>query len=1241
MRDSSEAMAKLESFIAEEKATLTSGNFSYDEFTNHEFDSPDTLRHKSILEIMPLNFVVERESLKVQDKYYTRETEPSVSLEAMKWTETQEYNGNDVTDSWTDPNGGLNWPIQSEVVETVLDGRDVYQIVWEHPLSPSSMGPEHHEVLHAVRSWLEIDRNTELKDYKVDVWIDKESYFLVQVIAEYQLSSDDSNLKDLPLESDFATIVHQLRFSKFNEPIEIDTAITLAPPLSSVEILGKSSEVMANLESMSYKVDMEMDLGDFQIPISYEGDFHVPDNLKQTVSMNMMGLDIKTTLMQVDGNYYEQEFMEEEWTQSYGFEGIDPREFWTGHESFLAFPIALDPTIEDLYGSEVYKISWDLDLGSANAASNVLSILDFAEGETPEKMQVEYWIDRDSYHLRKFSVDIKMPFTEDLEEGDDAGLGMMLLGDGPMAIVMDFELFDFDQVGQIEAPSIVVSSAAPAPAPAAPAPAPAAAPASPESWIVIGERIAGISITGLGNQDWFFEGVEGQIVVIETKTTNASFVDTAITLISPSGFGEAYDDDGGDNFDSRITHVLQETGTYNIFIEDFSGRGGEYDLSLMEGSADAAAPTPLGSWISIGERIEGIPISSYGTQEWFFDGTKGKSVEIEAINADIGVATDIVLVGPDGDVETYSANSRGTDLDPHIDHVLEQTGKYTITIQNIGSTGQYGLLLLAGSTPTVINIPDSNLAASVRAELNKPDDHPITAEDMASLRGLAAEASEISNLTGLEHAVNLGVLNLVRNNIYDLEPLEGLSQLEYIDLSQNEIENLEPLRNLFGLTTLRLHENNISDLEPISGLTNLTGLYLRANTQIDDIWPISALTYLTDLEISQTDVADIQPLQYLDSLEVLLIHENQIRNASWLDALDSLSWLMLGGNPITDYGNTRERCSTGDIQTCDGVPEAVSKREIVFGGLNWDSSLVQNGVARYIVEHGFGHKTSQIEGATGPLFQELRNGDVDVLMEIWLPNQEVIWNEALLADEVISAGKSLEDNWQSTFLIPAYLQETNPGLDSVEDLKELQYKILFAEPGSSGKAVLYGCIAGWACRGVQEGNVNGPGQIVAYGLEDHVELTDPGTSGALASVIQNRFKKEEPVLFYYWGPTQLMLDLGYPEKIVELNQPSPSNCAGKDPVHGCSFPPAEVMIALNTEIASDAPYLVEFFNNWDWPAGSQLVADSWYLQNSDNYDTSEKAFEATAVWHLTNNDSWHSWVPSDVLEKVLVALAKE
>ena len=118
------------------------------------------------------------------------------------------------------------------------------------------------------------------------------------------------------------------------------------------------------------------------------------------------------------------------------------------------------------------------------------------------------------------------------------------------------------------------------------------------------------------------------------------------------------------------------------------------------------------------------------------------------------------------------------------------------------------------------------------------------------------------------------------------------------------------------------------------------------------------------------------------------------------------------------------------------VAPTKEKREIVFGGLNWDSALVQNGVARYIVEHGYGYPTSQIEGSTLPLFQGLRKGDVDLTMEIWLPNQDTAWNEAVKAGEVIPVGKSLEDNWQSSFLIPQYMQDANPELDSIEDLKE-------------------------------------------------------------------------------------------------------------------------------------------------------------------------------------------------------------
>ena len=335
------------------------------------------------------------------------------------------------------------------------------------------------------------------------------------------------------------------------------------------------------------------------------------------------------------------------------------------------------------------------------------------------------------------------------------------------------------------------------------------------------------------------------------------------------------------------------------------------------------------------------------------------------------------------------------------------------------------------------------------------------------------------------------------------------------------------------------------------------------------------------------------------------------------------------------------------IETVEKIVEVIAereKREIVFGGLDWTSALVQNGVARYIVEHGYGYPTSQIEGSTLPLFQGLRKGDVDLTMEIWLPNQATAWNEAVKAGEVLPVGKSLEDNWQSSFLIPKYMQEANPELDSVEDLKEDKFKDLFEQEG--GKVLLLGCIAGWGCRTMQDGDDSGPGQIVGMGLEDHVVLQDPGTSGALAAAIEAAFAKEEPLLFYYWGPTALALKLETEMGgLVDLEQPDPSTCADNSPIHGCSFPPAEVMIAMNMELVNDAPELIAFFKNWDWSAVNQLAAENWHGANSealaDKGASSEEVFTATGVAYLKNNEGWKSWVPADVLANVEAALAKE
>ena len=174
------------------------------------------------------------------------------------------------------------------------------------------------------------------------------------------------------------------------------------------------------------------------------------------------------------------------------------------------------------------------------------------------------------------------------------------------------------------------------------------------------------------------------------------------------------------------------------------------------------------------------------------------------------------------------------------------------------------------------------------------------------------------------------------------------------------------------------------------------------------------------------------------------------------------------------------------VAACTQDDSAEEKQAIVFSDLNWTSAQIQNRIAQYIVEEGYGYPTDVVFGATIPLFQGLRRGDSHVTMEIWLPNQDEAWEEAQTAGKVVSLGESLGKDWQSSFVIPAYLAEQYPDLDNVEDLKEAQYKELFATAETGGKARLVSCVIGWAC---EEVNAK---QIESYGLSDHVHVVNPG-----------------------------------------------------------------------------------------------------------------------------------------------------
>ena len=175
----------------------------------------------------------------------------------------------------------------------------------------------------------------------------------------------------------------------------------------------------------------------------------------------------------------------------------------------------------------------------------------------------------------------------------------------------------------------------------------------------------------------------------------------------------------------------------------------------------------------------------------------------------------------------------------------------------------------------IVEIPDPNLERAIREELELSSEFLVTQQEMLKLFRLRAEAMQIENLTGLEYATNLEILNLEANRITDLRPLSNLTALETLRLGHNYIVDISPLANLIQLTNLNLVDNQIVDISPLSNVTMLETLWLQHN-RIVDISPLANLTTLQELRIDNNQIVDVSPLANLTRLTDLTIASNAI-----------------------------------------------------------------------------------------------------------------------------------------------------------------------------------------------------------------------------------------------------------------------------------------------------------------------------------------------------------------------------
>ncbi|WP_099221520.1 leucine-rich repeat domain-containing protein [Listeria costaricensis] len=315
-----------------------------------------------------------------------------------------------------------------------------------------------------------------------------------------------------------------------------------------------------------------------------------------------------------------------------------------------------------------------------------------------------------------------------------------------------------------------------------------------------------------------------------------------------------------------------------------------------------------------------------------------------------------------------------------------------------------GFHVLPASASEAVTIPDDQLREAITKSLNKPKDAILTEDDMKQVTELDifpnSTSTNVNSLEGLQYATNLKKLMI-----------SGYGTCGISDLS--------PISNLTSLETLSITEASISDLTPIAGLTNLTFLQLHDN-KIEDISVLANFPKLEYLELSGNFIDNIDVLAQLTNLQTLKMNGA----VSYIGVPDET------GNVITDLTPLENLTKLSDLELC-GYGDQLTDISPLAGLVNLkDLRLFDNQIV----------DVSAIQNMTHLEILYLDNNDVQNLPDM---SNLTSLTDLLLNDNLHLDNEDVEKIGQVTSLEKLYLGDGNgwhgaPEIDNIEPLANLK-----------------------------------------------------------------------------------------------------------------------------------------------------------------------------------------------------------
>ena len=207
---------------------------------------------------------------------------------------------------------------------------------------------------------------------------------------------------------------------------------------------------------------------------------------------------------------------------------------------------------------------------------------------------------------------------------------------------------------------------------------------------------------------------------------------------------------------------------------------------------------------------------------------------------------------------------------------------------------------------------------------NINDLSPIS--NLKSLQSLKISQTRVNNLNALQEMASLKELYCSNTGINDLSPLKNYRLLSkiYCDNTRIDVQQASEFTKanpfslvIYDTNALEQWWNNLPiywkavfskqtsingepTTEQLHEVINMTDLDLSGNPYLQDLLPVSRLTNLVNLNISNTEITHLMPLAGMTNLEYINLEHTFVESLKSLSGMNRLRELNISNTPVSD-----------------------------------------------------------------------------------------------------------------------------------------------------------------------------------------------------------------------------------------------------------------------------------------------------------------------------------------------------